>query len=141
MAIKIKLIRNNIKRSSSYGKYYAKTVSQGDVTLRDLAVETSRNCTLRESDVLAVVTELEDVMRHRLADGQTIVLDGIGRFSLRVESEGVNKPKDFNIKRHIRRVLCRFLPASHRNSDGTLTYNFSDDVKVEWGSEEVRNNK
>lgn len=136
MAIKIKLIRNNIKRSSSYGKYFAKTVSQGDVTLRDLAVETSRNCTLRESDVLAVVTELEDVMRHRLADGQTIVLDGIGRFSLRVESEGVNKPKDFNIKRHIRRVLCRFLPASHRNSDGTLTYNFSDDVKVEWGSEE-----
>ena len=28
MAVHIKLIRNNIKSSSSYGKYFAKTVSQ-----------------------------------------------------------------------------------------------------------------
>ncbi len=34
MAVHIKLIRNNIKSSSSYGKYFAKTVSQGEVTLR-----------------------------------------------------------------------------------------------------------
>ncbi len=29
MAVHIKLIKNNIKSSSSYGKYFAKTVSQG----------------------------------------------------------------------------------------------------------------
>lgn len=132
MAIHIRLIRNNIKRSSSYGKYFAKTVSQGDINLHDLAEEASRNCTLRESDVIAVITELEDMMRHRLADGHTIVLNGIGRFSLRVESDGVDDPKLFRFKKHIRRVICRFLPASHRNADGTLTYNFSEDVKVEW---------
>ena len=132
MAIKIKLIKNNIKRSSSYGKYFAKTVSQGDVSLLDLAEEAARNSTLRKSDVLAVVTELEEMMRHRLADGHTIVLDGIGRFSLRVESDGVDHPKHFRFKKHIRRIICRFLPSSHRNSDGTLTYNFSENVKVEW---------
>jgi len=32
MAVHIKLIRNNIKSSSSYGKYFAKAVSQGEVT-------------------------------------------------------------------------------------------------------------
>ena len=36
MAVHIKLIRNNIKSSSSYGKYFAKTVSQGEVTLKDM---------------------------------------------------------------------------------------------------------
>lgn len=32
MAVHIKLIKNNIKSSSSYGKYFAKTVCQGEVT-------------------------------------------------------------------------------------------------------------
>ena len=133
MSIRIKLIKNNIKRSSSYGKYFAKTVRGNDVNLQDLAEEAARNCSLKKSDVIAVVTELEEMMSHRLADGGTIVLKGIGRFSLRVESDGVDDPKDFSIKKHIRRIICRFLPASHRNTDGTLTYNMSEDVKVEWG--------
>lgn len=133
MSIRIKLIKNNIMRSSSYGKYFAKTVRGNDVNLQDLAEEAARNCSLKKSDVIAVVTELEEMMSHRLADGDTIVLKGIGRFSLRVESDGVDDPKDFSIKKHIRRIICRFLPASHRNTDGTLTYNMSKDVKVEWG--------
>lgn len=37
MAVHIKLIKNNIKSSSSYGKYFAKTVSQGEVTLDETA--------------------------------------------------------------------------------------------------------
>ena len=34
MSVHIKLIRNIIKSSSSYGKYFAKAVSQGEVTLQ-----------------------------------------------------------------------------------------------------------
>lgn len=135
MSIKIKLFRNNIKRSSSYGKYFAKSVSRGETTLKDLAIEASKNSTLRESDVIAVITEVEEMLRYRLAEGQTVVLDGIGRFSLRVESEGVDNPGDFNIRKHIRRVICRFLPSGHRNSDGTINYHFSNDVKVEWAKD------
>ena len=43
MAVHIKLIKNNIKSSSSYGKYFAKAVSQGEVTLEDIAAEACRN--------------------------------------------------------------------------------------------------
>jgi hypothetical protein len=39
MAVHIKLIKNNIKSSSSYGKYFAKAVSQGEVTLDEIAAE------------------------------------------------------------------------------------------------------
>ena len=38
MAVHIKLIKNNIKSSSSYGKYFAKAVSQGEVTLNEIVV-------------------------------------------------------------------------------------------------------
>ena len=36
MAVHIKLIRNNIKSSSSYGKYFAKAVSQGEITIDEI---------------------------------------------------------------------------------------------------------
>ena len=116
MAVHIKLIKNNIKSSSSYGKYFAKTVSQGEVTLA----------------VVGVVTELQDILKQRLTEGQTVVLPGIGRFSLRVESIGVDDPKAFNIRRHITRIVCGFLPAGRRIQGRHILYDFCEGVKAVW---------
>ena len=132
MAVHIRLVRNNIKRSSSYGKYFAKTVSQGEVTLKDLAEEACRNSSMSHGAVIGVVTELQDLLKEKLAAGQTVVLDGIGRFSLRVESIGVDDPKSFNIQRHLKRIVCGFLPASRRSRDGNILYDFCQDVKAVW---------
>ena len=132
MAVHIKLIKNNIKSSSSYGKYFAKAVSQGEVTIRELMEEACRNSHLSEGTVKAVVTELEDMLKEKLSEGQTVVLPGIGRFSLRVESIGVDDPKEFNIGRHITRIICGFLPAGRRITGGHIIYNFCDGVKAVW---------
>lgn len=56
MAVHIKLIKNNIKRNSSYGKYFAKSVSQGEVTLDEIAAEACRNSGFSEGAVVGVVT-------------------------------------------------------------------------------------
>ena len=93
MSVYIRLIKNNIKSSSSYGKYFAKTVSQGEVTLDEIAAEACRNSGFSEGSVIGVATEIQDIMKQRLREGQTVVLPGIGRFSLRVESIGVDEPK------------------------------------------------
>ena len=132
MPVHIRLIKNNIKSSSSYGKYFAKTVSQGEVTLKDLAEEACRNSSMSHGAVIGVVTELQDLLKEKLAAGQTVVLDGIGRFSLRVESIGVDDPKKFNIQRHLKRIVCGFLPASSRSREGNILYDFSLDVKAVW---------
>ena len=132
MAVHIKLIRNNIKSSSSYGKYFAKAVSQGEVTLNEIAAEACRNSGFSEGSVIGVVTELQDILRHRLAEGQTVVLSGIGRFSLRVESIGVDDPKAFNIRQHITRIICGFLPAGRRIAGRHILYEFGDGVKTVW---------
>ena len=132
MAVHIKLIRSNIKRSSGYGKYYAKAVSQGEVTLEDIAKEACRNSSCSEGTVVMVVTELQDILKQRLSEGQTVVLPGIGRFSLRVESVGVDHPKDFNIGRHITRIVCGFLPAGRRVAGGHILYDFCQGVKAVW---------
>ena len=110
MAVHIKLIKNNIKSSSGYGKYYAKAVSQGEISLNDIAEEACRNSGCSEGTVVMVVTELQDILKHRLSEGQTVVLPGIGRFSLRVESIGVDNPKDFTLdfeRNNVRTSPCK----------------------------------
>ena len=132
MAVHIKLIKNNIKSSSSYGKYFAKSVSQGEVTLDEIAAEACRNSGFSEGAVVGVVTELQDLLKEKLSNGQTVVLPGIGRFSLRVKSIGVEDPKEFNLGRHITRVVCGFLPAGRRMQDGNILYDFCEGVKAVW---------
>ncbi len=130
MAVRVKLQKNNIKSSPNYGKYYAKAVSTGEATLKDLMKDVQESTSLKEADVVHVVKELHAVMKRRLADGQTIDIEDIGRFRLSVESECVDDKKKFNIRHHIRRVICKFLPASHRRQDGTIQYDFCQDVEV-----------
>ena len=138
MAIHIRLVRNNIKSSKSYGKYFAKAVSQGEVTMKELAEEAATNCGISRGDFIRGVTELQDMMKHRLSDGQTVVIEGIGRFSLRVESIGVDNPKEFNIARHISRFICGCLPSGRRinagrgTKNGPILYDFCEGVKAVW---------
>ena len=132
MAVHIRLIRNNIKSSSSYGKYFAKSVSQGEVTLNEIAAEACRNSGFSEGSVVGVVTELQDLLKEKLSEGQTVVLPGIGRFSLRVESIGVDDPKSFNIRNHITRIVCGFLPAGRHIAGRHILYDFCDGVKAVW---------
>lgn len=97
-----------------------------------IAAETCRNSGFSEGAVVGVVSELQDLLKEKLADGHTVVLPGIGRFSLRVESVGVNHPKDFNIRYHITRIVCGFLPAGRRMHGRCILYDFSEGVKAVW---------
>ena len=132
MSVHIRLIRNNIKSSNSYGKYFAKTVSQGEVTLDGIAAETCRNSGFSEGSVIGVATEIQDIVKQKLREGQTVVLPGIGWFSLRVESIGVDEPKQFHIGRHITRIICGYLPAGRRMAGGRILYDLCDGVKAVW---------
>ena len=132
MAVKIKLIRNNIKSSSSYGKFFAKAVNQGDVGFDEIVAKACRKSCLDKGTITNVVMAIEDLLKEQLADGHTVVLDGIGRFRLRVESKGVDDPKKFKVKEHIIRIVCGFLPSGHRDSDGSIRYHFCDGVKTVW---------
>ena len=142
MTVKIRLIKNNIKRSSSYGKYFAKTVSQGEVTLNDMVRQSLMARGYDKAAVAAVVADLEHALKVKLSDGYTVVIPGIGRFSLRVESKGVKRPQSFKINKHITRIVCGFLPAGRRGSDHNIVYNLTDGVKVRWQKEfkPTRNN-
>ena len=62
MAVHVKLIKNNIKSRKSYGQYFAKAVSQGEVTMQELAEEAATNCGISKGAFVRGVTELQDMM-------------------------------------------------------------------------------
>jgi len=133
MSLKLRLERLKTPRSKSlHGKWRARVQKGEEVHLRELAERMQENCTLKVSDIYAVLTELVPTMKEELQAGKTVYLDGFGFFHLTVESDVVDRPQDFSIARNIRRVLCRFVPSGRRNQDHTITRDLCAGVRLDW---------
>lgn len=118
MAIRYKLVQNKIGGHESYGKFYARSIKSGEVGMRDIERIIEQNCSLKRSDVRAVLTELVDTIKVKLQDGYTVNLDELGRFSLGVKSDGVYRVADFNVKKHITGISVNYRPCTHRIGNG-----------------------
>ena len=82
MAIFYRLVKDGRKDSPYKGDYFARTVNLGTIETDELASIIERNCSMKRSDVLAVLAELSDTIRrlfivpaagyddYRLADGR-----------------------------------------------------------------------
>ena len=103
-----------------------------EVHTEELAQKINQKCTVTETDVVAVIDALVRQMKEELQEGRTVVLDGFGRFHLTVQSELVDNKEDFNVLRHIKRVLCKFTPDAHRKNltDRKLVRTFCDGTAI-----------
>lgn len=137
MSLFVRLKKYKNKTKSSYGKLYAETVYTGEVHTRDIAKAVSENTTFRPGEVKGLIDEIVAEMKRQLQDSNIVVIDGLGRFRLMVESEGVEKKEDFNIQTSIKRIVCKYLPAGRRDAEetgnkqnGRIKRNFCDGAKV-----------
>ena len=78
-----------------------------------------------------------DVVARNLRAGHTVVIDGLGRLHLAVESKPVENPKDFDIDENITDIKLKFVPSGRRDD---LTHRKVDDfgggVMVSWFDED-----
>lgn len=80
---------------------------------------------------------LVDEISYNLSLGNTVVLDGLGRFHLTVESDPVENKEDFDIKKNVKGVKCKFLPASRCDpKTRKSTQDFASGVQVVWADPE-----
>jgi predicted histone-like DNA-binding protein len=103
-----------------------------EIHTADIAERIQKNSSFSKGSVVGVIDDFIQEMIISMHDSHTVVIDGLGRFYLTVESEGVNNPQSFRIDRDIKKVRCRFLPAGKRNIDGRVTSKLSENVEVEW---------
>lgn len=129
MALLVKI--QKVKKKGTGTKWYGKTVKRQDVTLYEIAQMISQSNSVTESDVYGVLKALVHEMKFLLQMGYTVKLDGFGNFHLTIESETVDNKSDYRLDEHIKRVKCKFTPASHRVQGGKLSYYFCEGVELE----------
>ena len=120
-----------MKKKGQATKWYGKAVKRQDVTLQEIARMISQSNSVTESDVYGVLKALVHEMKFLLQMGHTVKLDGFGNFHLTIESEMVDDKKDYRFDEHVKRVKCKFTPASHRIQGGKLSYYFCEGVELE----------
>ena len=114
MSIQYKLMKNEIKSSKNYGKYYAHTVRRGHVTLEDIEELVEKATTATRGDVRLVVGALFDYIKSYMQAGYVVQLGDLGSFSIAVKSICVDDPDEFRNDRHLAGFRCKYTPAGHR---------------------------
>lgn len=111
--------QNKNGKSAANGKWYGRLVINHTVGLEELAAEMQENCTVKRSDILAVLTELGQTMKSILQDGKRVKVNGLGSFKMGMSTEGVTRRDDFNIGLHLKQLRVLFQPESYKTSSGT----------------------
>ena len=104
-----------LEKKRTEDRYYARSRKTGSVGFDLFSEEIASNCSAKPSDVILVLTELCDVMRHHLLAGEEIDIPGLGSFHVGVKSDSVENPADFDVERHIHDLHIKFRPASRRD--------------------------
>lgn len=79
------LATEQVQRENRGGKWHARVVSNGVTSTNDLAESIQENTTSTRGEVTGIIMALVDEISYSLSLGNTVVLDGLGRFHLTVE--------------------------------------------------------
>ena len=72
-------------------KWYASTVTNGEMTLEELTKAIEKICTVSGADIRAVLYALVDVSIDRLENSDIVRLGDLGSFRVSIKSEGVSE--------------------------------------------------
>ena len=106
--------QNKNNQSAAYGQYYAQAVYDTKfIETEELASFIQTQASVKKSDIIAVLQELGEAMKHFFELGQKIHLNGIGIFKVGFSAIGVVKKEDCSAATiTTRRVL--FQPETER---------------------------
>lgn len=134
MAIKYKLYQS--KRNDAYkDMWYARACQDGTVTTNDLADIIQNNCSVKRSDVLAVISELVEVMSTQLQNSMRVKLDRFGIFKLGINTKPAASAKEFLAASNIKGVHVVFLPEVTVDAKGNRNKAFVTGAKVQEASQ------
>ena len=97
MALKYRLVqKGNPAKPDDPKKFYANSVTRGDISLRELAKEIAEISTVSVVDTSAVIESLLQIIPRHVIDGEIVRLGDFGSFSVRLSSEGAESESSFS---------------------------------------------
>ena len=120
MAVLYRLSKNNNRFSKAYGKWFSHAVMTNTVDTDALATIMQRNCTVKKSDILAVITELIETMQDQLQNSKRVKLNGFGAFKIGIENApgGVESADKFDARKDIKGLHVLFQPEVKTDTNG-----------------------
>lgn len=119
--------KNNNRFNKAYNKYFAQAVYDSKfVETEQLAEFIQTQASVKKSDIIAVLQELGEAIKHYFELGQKVHLTGIGIFKVGFSSIGVDKKEDCTAATiTTRRVLFqpeseRIVVGQEKKDDGTV---------------------
>jgi len=131
MSVFYRLHQDKSKNTVRSGKWYARAVPTAVINTRQLAEIMQRNCTVKKSDILAVLDELVETMRDQMQDSKRVKLDGFGSFKIGISSNGAESAKDFTASGNIRSMHVVFTPERSTDAAGNRIKQFLQGAKAE----------
>ena len=128
--IRYKLYQNKNEKSSTKGMWYGRVAVTGVTNLQKLADRIQRNCTAKRSDVIAVLTELVEVMTDELQEGRRVKLDGFGSFKVGMKTAPAETAKAFTPSQNVKSLHVLFQPEVKVSADGTRVKTFLTGAQV-----------
>ena len=96
MALNFKIYKSNANNGTK-DKFYARASHKDTVSIKELAAVMQNNCTVKHSDIVAVLSELSEVMKQELQRGNRVRIDGLGTFKVNIRSKGAKTAKEFTV--------------------------------------------
>lgn len=98
MAIKYRVVeKGNPAKPTDPKKFYANANSDGEVTFKSLSKEIAQgSTTVSDTDVLAVLNDLNKALSKHLSDGKIVRFGDFGSFQVSISSSGAETSDKFN---------------------------------------------
>lgn len=126
-----KLRKNNNEKSDQFGKIYGRAVSTNMTDTETIAERIQRNCSVKRSDVKAVLTELSEVMSDELKASHSVKIDGLGIFKVGLTTKPADTEEDFKASTNVSGMRINFQPEMKRQADGNMQKTLLRDAKVQ----------
>ena len=116
MAIIYRMSKDTRTHTAHPGKWFPHAVNMGTIETDQLARLVQRNCSVKRSDVTAVIIELSEVIQQLLSDSHRVRLDGIGSLMAGISSDPCDKPEEFS-REKLRNIHLCFKPEKDLRMD------------------------
>jgi len=130
MAVSYKIKKYVNSQSDKNGQFYARAVVTGEMNLDAVATKIQQNCSMKKSDVLAVVNELVEVITEAVQDSKRVRIDGLGSFKITLRSTLAADLDSFSAN-NIKGFRVNFMPEYKKDATGKRTTKILDGVQAQ----------
>ena len=113
-----KLVKNNNSKSTAYGKWYARAVSNETLTFKQFIEHViSHGSVYDRGTVTGILTQMLDCLKELILDSKKVKFGDFGTFYASIRSTGAMEIDKYNVTEYIKGVSLRFLPNRSEGND------------------------